>query len=167
MRGIIGLSLAACVAAAPALSTETIHFDVAPILSATNVEEIPNAYVIKFKDHVTASGASDHHSWVQQLHSDREDERLELRKRDQIPLAGDVFHGLKHTYNIGESFLGYSGHFDDHVVEQLRRHPDVSIPTLSRQPSIWPVQSLTLAVPGRVYPPRYHRSHDALQGGDR
>jgi len=127
MRGIIALSLAACAAAAPAsFSTETIHGDAAPILSATNVEEIPNSYIIKFKDHVTASGASDHHSWIQRLHTDREDERLELRKRGQIPLVDDVFHGLKHTYNIGQSFLGYSGHFDDHVIEQVRRHPDVS-----------------------------------------
>jgi len=125
MKGIVALSLAAYAAAAPAFSTETIHSDAAPILSATNVEEIPNSYIIKFKDHVTSAGASDHHSWIQQLHTDREDERLELRKRGQFPLADDVFHGLKHTYNIGQSFLGYSGHFDDHVIEQVRRHPDV------------------------------------------
>jgi len=32
---------------------------------------------------------------------------------------------LKHTYNIASEFLGYSGHFDEAVIEQLRRHPDV------------------------------------------
>ena len=58
-----------------------------------------------------------------------EDERLELRKRGQIPLIGDVadaFKGLKHTLKIGSDFLGYSGHFDDSIIEEVRRHPDVS-----------------------------------------
>ncbi len=126
MRGFLALSLAACAAAAPAFSTETIHGDAAPILSSSNADEIPNAYIIKFKDHVTDSHAADHHSWVQKIHADKEDERIELRKRSQIPLVDDVFRGLKHTYKIGEGFLGYSGHFDDSVIELVRRHPDVS-----------------------------------------
>lgn len=134
MKGLIALSLAACAAAAPAFHHETIHGDAAPILSASNAEVIPNSYIIKFKEHVTDAGASDHHSWVQEIHGAREDERLELRKRSQIPLVDDVFRGLKHTYKIGENFLGYSGHFDDAVIEQVRRHPDVGtnrfLPTL-------------------------------------
>ncbi len=126
MRGLIALSLAACAAAAPTFSTETIHNGAAPILSSSDVDHIPDAYIIKFKDHVTESHASYHQSWVQQIHADREDERVELRKRSQIPLVDDVFSGLKHTYKIGEGFLGYSGHFDESVIEQIRRHPDVS-----------------------------------------
>lgn len=49
---------------------------------------------------------------------------MELRKRG-MPLSDDVFRGLKHTYKIGNGFLGYSGHFDDSIIEQVRRHPDV------------------------------------------
>jgi len=126
MRGLIGLSLAACAAATPVFSTETIHEGAAPILSSSNVDSIPDSYIIKFKDHVSESAASSHHSWVQQIHSSREDERVELRKRGLINLADDVFRGLKHTYKIGNGFLGYSGHFDESVIEQVRRHPDVS-----------------------------------------
>ncbi len=126
MRAFLGLSLAAYAAAAPAFNTGTIHGDAAPILSSSTVEEIPNSYIIKFKSHVTESHAADHHSWVQSIHATSEDERLELRKRGFIPLADDVFRGLKHTYKIGDGFLGYSGHFDDEVIEQVRRHPDVS-----------------------------------------
>jgi len=85
----------------------------------------PNSYIIKFKDHVTESSATDHHSWVQKIHLEGEDERLELRKRGLIPVVDDVFRGLQHTYKIGAGFLGYSGHFDDAVIEQVRRHPDV------------------------------------------
>lgn len=122
MRGVIALSLAAVAAAAPSFSYETIHDGAAPILSTTSAEEIPNSYIIKFKKHVTEASASDHHTWIQQIHDGREQERLELRKRG---LADDVFRGLKHTYKISSGFLGYSGHFDDATIEEVRRHPDV------------------------------------------
>ncbi len=106
MRSIIALSLAACAVAAPALHLETIHDGAAPILSASNAEAIPDSYIVKFKKHVTESHASDHHNWVQELHTAREGERLELRKRGQIPLVHDIFQGLKHTYKISEHFDG-------------------------------------------------------------
>ncbi|KAI0552399.1 peptidase S8/S53 domain-containing protein [Xylaria curta] len=128
MRGLVALSLAYAAAAAPSFSYETIHDGAAPVLSSSTAEEVPNSYIIKFKDHVTESSVSDHHSWVQKLHGERENERMELRKRGQIPLAGDVadaFSGLKHTLKIGSGFLGYAGHFDDAVIEEVRRHPDV------------------------------------------
>lgn len=123
MRGLIALALAATAAAAPTVST--IHGDAAPILSSTNAEVIPNSYIIKFKSHVSDSSASNHHSWIQKIHASKEDERIELRKRGQMPLVDDVFRGLKHTYKVGEHFMGYSGHFDDSVIEEVRRHPDV------------------------------------------
>jgi cerevisin len=132
MRGLVALSFAACAAAAPRVSFETIHGDAAPILSSSNAEVIPNSYIIKFKKHVTEDSASAHHSWVQEIHTSREMERADLKKRGQFPLVDDVFRGLKHTYKIGQDFMGYSGHFDDEVIEQVRRHPDVS--SLDKKP---------------------------------
>ena len=126
MRGVVALSLACVAAAAPSFSIETVHDGAAPILSSAVAEEIPNSYIIKFKKHVSESSASDHHSWVQKLHGGREDERLELRKRGQVPMVDDVYRGLKHTYKISTDFLGYAGHFDDQTIEEVRRHPDVS-----------------------------------------
>ncbi|KAK8016181.1 subtilase [Apiospora rasikravindrae] len=125
MRGVIALSLACVAAAAPSFSYETIHDGAAPILSSSSADEIPNQYIIKFKKHVTESSASDHQSWIQKIHGAREDERIELRKRSQIPIVEDVFSGLKHTYKISADFMGYSGHFDDETIEQVRNHPDV------------------------------------------
>ncbi|ERS99506.1 subtilisin-like proteinase Spm1 [Sporothrix schenckii ATCC 58251] len=134
MKGLIALSLAAVASAAPAFNTETIHGDAAPILSSANAEEVPGAYIIKFKDHVDEKTANDHHSWVKNIHDswvktfpENKDERiLELRKRGLgLSLADDVFRGLKHTYKIGSGFVGYAGHFDDSIIEQVRRHPDV------------------------------------------
>jgi cerevisin len=128
MRGLIALSLLPLLASsAPTFSTETIHEGAAPILSASNAETIPDSYIVVFKKHVTEASAGAHHSWVQNIHLDNENSRAELRKRSQFPMMTDIFGGLKHTYKIAEDFLGYSGHFDDSVIERVRRHPDVSI----------------------------------------
>lgn len=139
MRAFIALSWVATALAAPSFSIETIHDGAAPILSSSSAEEIPNSYIIKFKDHVTEASALDHHSWVQKIHGDRENERMELRKRGQIPLIDDVvdvFSGLKHTLKIGSDFLGYAGHFDDAVIEEVRKHPDVSLPAHNQAATI-------------------------------
>jgi hypothetical protein len=109
----------------------TIHKDAAPILSAENAKEIPNSYIVVFKDHVTEDDAKDHHTWVQDLHFQTENMKIELRKRSGFQLPAVIFEGLKHTYNIAGDYLGYSGHFDDDVIEQIRSHPDVSNAWLS------------------------------------
>jgi cerevisin len=127
MRGLFGLSLLPLlVSAAPTLSSQTIDTDAAPILSSANAEVISDSYIVVFKKHVTEASASDHHSWVQDIHLESESQRTELRKRSQFPVTSDdIFEGLKHTYKIGQGFLGYSGHFDDSVIDRVRRHPDV------------------------------------------
>jgi cerevisin len=127
MRGLIGLSLLPLLASsAPTFSTETIHEGAAPLLSSSNAVEVPDSYIVVFKKHVTEAAASDHHTWVQDIHLESENQRTELRKRSQFPITTDIFEGIKHTYNIAGDFLGYSGHFDDSVIERVRRHPDVS-----------------------------------------
>ncbi|GIZ45776.1 hypothetical protein CKM354_000892900 [Cercospora kikuchii] len=126
MKGFLGLSAAAVVAASPVV-VDSIHNDAAPIISSTNAKEIPNSYMIKFKKHVTTNLAADHHDWVQDLHFSTQSAKTELRKRSQTPMVDEIFHGLKHTYNIAGSLLGYSGHFDEETIEQIRRHPDVEM----------------------------------------
>jgi cerevisin len=131
MRGLIALSLPLLAAAAPSFHTGTTDRDAAPIFSSTNAEVVPDSYVVVFKKHVNEEKASNHHSWLMDLHTTRESERAELRKRGQFPITTEIFKGLKHTYNIAGDFLGYSGHFDESVIDSVRRHPDVSdIPTV-------------------------------------
>lgn len=126
MRGALaGLSLATLATASPVL-VNSIHNDAAPILSASNAKEIADNYMIKFKDHVTQNLAAQHHGWVQDLHEKTQVAKTELRKRSQTPMSDDIFAGLKHTYNIAGTLMGYAGHFDEDVIEQIRRHPDVS-----------------------------------------
>jgi cerevisin len=125
MKGIAALlGLAATAAASPVFGHASVPE--VPLIQSANAKHIPNAYIVKFKDHVKNTDAAAHHSWVSQLHTKTESRKLELRKRSQIPFIDDAFSGLKHTYNIAGSFLGYSGHFDDEVLAEMRRHPDVS-----------------------------------------
>lgn len=126
MRSVFALSVAA-VASAASFSTETVHGESAPVLSSVDANTIPDAYIIKFKDHVDDSSVSDHHSWIQNIHAEGEQQRLELRKRDSISETEDIFAGLKHTFKIGDGFKGYAGHFHESIIEQVRNHPDVSL----------------------------------------
>ncbi|KAJ9295632.1 hypothetical protein DTO217A2_8987 [Paecilomyces variotii] len=124
MKAVLGLLLPLLAAASPVI-VDSIHNGAAPVLSSANAKEVPDSYIVVFKKHVTAEAAAAHHSWVQDIHSDVENQRMELRKRSQFPFQDEMFEGLKHTYNIAGQLMGYSGHFDDSVIEQVRRHPDV------------------------------------------
>lgn len=126
MKGLLSVALLPLLASASPILIDSIHNDAAPVLSASNAKVVPNSYIVVFKDHVSPDAAPAHHSWVQGLHTKSEDSKIELRKRSQVPFVDTLFEGLKHTYNIPGGLLGYSGHFDDDVVEQIRRHPDVS-----------------------------------------
>jgi len=124
MKAVAALiGLVATAAASPVFSIGSLPE--VPLIQSANAKHIPNAYIVKFKDHVKQTDAAAHHSWVQQLHTTTESRKLELRKRSQFPMMDDAFLGLKHTYNIAGSFLGYSGHFDDAVLAEMRRHPDI------------------------------------------
>ena len=126
MRGLLGLSVLPLLAAASPVIVDTIHNEAAPVLSSSNAKAIPNSYIVVFKKHVSIDAAAAHHSWVQDVHLESQSFRTDLKKRDQFPFQDTAFQGLRHTYNIAASLLGYSGHFDDGVIEQVRRHPDVS-----------------------------------------
>ena len=107
-----------------------------PLISSSNSIEVPDSYIVVFKKHVNHAKAQHHHSWVQSLHEASEGERAELRKRS---IVTDIYEGLKHTYNIGDSLMGYSGHFDEDVIEKVRQHPDVS-----NRPPLHPAYATTL-----------------------
>jgi cerevisin len=125
MKGLFSLSLLPMLAAASPMVVDTIHNGAAPILSTTNAKEISDSYIIVFKEHVDSSSAAAHHAWVQDFHLQKELSRTELRKRSSFSFGSEVFTGLKHTFKIAESLLGYSGHFSEDVIEEIRKHPDV------------------------------------------
>jgi cerevisin len=121
--------------ASPIFDTTVVDKDAAPLLSSTSSaeHEIPNNYIVVFKKHVDDSKATEHHSWVADVHSSSV---RGLKKRSQTPLASsqesswlediEALVGLRHTYNIPGGMMGYSGAFDDSVLSEIRKHPDVS-----------------------------------------
>ncbi|KAI4227752.1 MAG: hypothetical protein L6R36_002172 [Xanthoria steineri] len=124
MKGLFALvALPLLASSSPVFKTETIHNEAAPVLSSTQATEIPDSYIVVFKKHVNHEAAAVHHTWVQDQHLEIEKTKRHLSKRSQMPLT--TFGGLKHTYNLAGAFLGYSGHFDEDVIEKVRRHPDV------------------------------------------
>lgn len=126
MRAAV-FSLLPLLAATSPVLVNTIHNDAAPVISSVNGETIPDKYIVVFKKHVLDQHARDHHEWVSSLHTQTEGAKLELRKRGpQFPFKDEAFEGLKHTFNVAGNLLGYTGHFDEDVIEQVRRHPDVS-----------------------------------------
>ncbi|KAL8743365.1 MAG: hypothetical protein Q9190_004273 [Brigantiaea leucoxantha] len=125
MKGLFALSLLPLLAASsPVFGVDTIHNEAAPVLSSSEAQPIPDSYIVVFKKEVSHKSACAHHSWVQDQHVEVEKKKRSLSKRSQISLS--TFDGLKHTYNIAGGLLGYSGHFDEEVIEKVRRHPDVA-----------------------------------------
>ncbi len=126
MKNLFILSLVPLLAAAsPIFGVDTIHNGAAPILSSSESKEIPNSYIIVFKKDISTATINEHHEWIQRQHDDVENQKMELRKRSQEPIS--IFSGLKHTFDIAGDVLGYAGHFDEDVIERVRRHPDVGI----------------------------------------
>lgn len=107
--------------------TQVIDRDAAPLLSVSSSEkEIPNGYIVVFKDSVTASTAEKHRDWVTATH------RSALKKRSFLSDFTDSLWqptGLKHTFDL-PTFLGYAGSFDQSTLDEIRKHPDVSLPRL-------------------------------------
>ncbi|KAK5046282.1 hypothetical protein LTR84_008425 [Exophiala bonariae] len=144
MKSFLGLSLLPLLAAGSPVIIDTIHKDAAPVISSSNAKEIPDSYMVIFKKHVSHAAAEAHHSWIQDLHLNTQTSKQELRKRSTIFSSDDdVFEGLRHTFNIPGGFLGYAGHFDQDVIEQVRRHPDVDyierdseVHTMKESPSL-------------------------------
>ena len=125
MKGSFAVTLLPLLVSCSPVLIDTIHNEAAPVISSTQATEIPDSYIVVFKKDVTHSSAILHHDWVQDQHLEIETAKRDLSKRSQFPIAS--FDGLKHTYNIPGGLLGYSGHFDENVIERVRRHPDVSI----------------------------------------
>jgi cerevisin len=125
MKTLIALALPLLAAASPVFIDQVDAY-AAPLLSSTTATEIPDNYIVVFKDHVTHDRSEQHQDWLRYVHAKRESERRVNRRSLQLPFIETMFEGLRHTYHIPGTFLGYSGHFDEATVADIRRHPDVS-----------------------------------------
>jgi len=118
------LSFLALTSASPIFDTQVINREAAPLLSSVSAsaKEIPNSYIVVFKDNVSSKAADKHRTWVTAKH------HTSLKKRGFLSdFADSIFEpvGLKHTFDL-PNFLGYAGSFDEDTLEDIRKHPDVA-----------------------------------------
>lgn len=97
--------------------------EIAPLVM-NDKEQVPDSYIVVFKEDVDASTAASHELWVEQVHTEQV---ASLAKRDlQHPFLAKAQSGLKQAFAIGSNFKGYSGTFHADTIELLRRHKDVA-----------------------------------------
>ncbi|KAF9431480.1 serine protease [Entomortierella beljakovae] len=115
IRSIVSLVLltASCSSAITFTQTDSL----APIISLTNAEVIPDSYLVVLKENVLAN---DHSSWFRDLY---EKDITKNGAWHSLSDKGDL-GGVRHIYDIG-SFQGIAGRFRPEVLDEIRRNPYV------------------------------------------
>lgn len=80
------------------------------------VDAVSNNYIVMFKPSVDKSKLEQHHRWIEHLH-----EKRSLDFKDVSTFL------MKHTFEIGDAFLGYAGRFSPWLVAELQKHPDIAL----------------------------------------
>lgn len=125
MRFTSALLLFPILAAASPLLHTSSNDGIAPLIATADGATIADSYIIVLKKSLSRSQAEQHHQWAQGVHLESQQTKPDLKKRSLGSWLSGSYEGLKHTYDISGSFLGYSGHFDQNTLDQIRRHPDV------------------------------------------
>lgn len=123
--------LIAAAFAASAFAATTPENVSQPLIYGANRERlIPNSYLVKLKDNTLESTASLHQEWLGQMYSLRESQKKELRRRrlehQHVLNDKSEYGGVTQIYNFDDDFRGYAIHADEYIVEEIRKHPDVS-----------------------------------------
>lgn len=108
-----------------------------PLLFASTVFAwaVPNSYLVKLKPSMPEITARQHHGWVQKIHSGHISTITELQERGES--QADLFErnklqGITTKWDFGDDHRGYGIHTTDLVIDEIRKHPDVS--SQSQQP---------------------------------
>jgi hypothetical protein len=86
----------------------------APVLASSTSQTIDEHYIVVLKPGLAAHHKQQHHQWVQLLQTEKN--------------AGKK--GFKHAFDVGNVGIvhGYSGHFDNAMLAEIRKHEHVCIP---------------------------------------
>ena len=94
----------------------------APLISSSDAEIIPDKYIVVFKTDITADKISCHHNHINDLLFDE-------RKKFKRGFMNELISGIEHVYNL-DGFQGYSGRFSADVLNNIRQSDDVSTITM-------------------------------------
>jgi len=85
--------------------------NVAPLYSSIDAEEVPDNYIVVFKDNVNIMNSSKHTTWLLNLLQTSSSESEEK---------------INHIFDIKSQFRGYSGKFTQDTIEKIRTSDEVN-----------------------------------------
>ncbi|PRT56464.1 Cerevisin [Wickerhamiella sorbophila] len=93
---------------------------IAPVSHDGEDITIKNKYIIVFDDSVTPADVAQHFGWLNVMHA----EHMSMIDAKH-PLASEESTGLLKTFDLGDTFRGYSGSFLPETIEAIRESPIV------------------------------------------
>jgi cerevisin len=115
--------LVATLANAKPLSYQDPDNNMAPLYISPEAEAIANSYIVVLKDHLSVSDIKEHASWINSIASVNNKQNHHKISDWLSPHAASA--GIEHVYDT-PNLKGYSGKFDDYVLEAIRQSDDVS-----------------------------------------
>jgi len=85
---------------------------VAPLYSSVSAEEVPDNYIVVFKDNVDLMSSTKHTTWL-----------LNFLKTSSTSTKGEK---IKHIFDFHSEFRGYSGEFNRDTIEKIRNSDEVA-----------------------------------------
>ena len=114
--------LVSTLANAKPLSYQDANNNLAPLYLSPEAEVIAKSYIVVLKNHLSVDDIKEHAGWIKSISSSSESSRQKLS--DWLnPHAATA--GIEHVYDT-PNLKGYSGKFDDNVLEAIRQSEDVS-----------------------------------------
>jgi len=87
--------------------------DTAPLYSSLDAEEVPDNYIVVFKDNVNIMESTKHTTWLLSLL--------------QTSSTTEPEEKINHIFDLRSEFRGYSGKFTKDTIEKIRTSEDVSV----------------------------------------
>jgi cerevisin len=114
------LLVASLVNAKP-LSYQDPNNNIAPLYISPDAEAIANSYIVVLKDNLKSHEIKEHATWISSLTAKSNEK---FRMSDWLN-PHTAAAGIEHVYDT-PNLKGYSGKFDDQVLEAIRQSDDVS-----------------------------------------
>ncbi|KAJ3351259.1 serine protease [Allomyces javanicus] len=89
--------------------------DMAPLMSSTTADAIPDQYLVVLKDELSADHVAEHHNWLATTMA------FQAANAD-----GVMANHIKHVYNVPNGVRGYAGRFSADVLDAIRTSPHVA-----------------------------------------
>lgn len=92
--------------------------NIAPLYIPPEVELVQDSFIVILKDHLTNQDIEQHAQWINTL----------TRQQAMFDWLSPQIasHGIEHVYDTPH-IKGYSGHFDETILNAIRQSKDVSL----------------------------------------